>query len=193
MHENLDLGMEETSSLLRRSGELDRQNLRCPYFTAASGTHPDDLAFEAAAARRASSPMGRLVQEGADKTARRYRPWRSSFYKSCSDYVECPVLCSSAPWYGDLRRYHFIGLQDTVSQWRPGMSKAQGRGQGNCDGTIMSNCMLEGHRCATAHLHTVPCLECSSDFAEPVYGVCNARPSSAGTVCLSMTAQTMAR
>ena len=29
-----------------RSGELDRQNLRCPYFTATSGTHPDDLALE---------------------------------------------------------------------------------------------------------------------------------------------------
>jgi len=38
--------MEETPNLLRRSGEFDRQNLRCPYFTATSGTHPDDFALE---------------------------------------------------------------------------------------------------------------------------------------------------
>jgi hypothetical protein len=31
------------------------------------------------------------------------------------------------------------------------MAKTQGHHQANCDGTIMGNCMLEGHHYATAH------------------------------------------
>src|SRR5438309_9221771 len=45
-HENLDLSMEETPSLWRGCRELDRQDLRGPYFTATSGTYSDDLALE---------------------------------------------------------------------------------------------------------------------------------------------------
>jgi hypothetical protein len=52
-----------------------------------------------------------------------------------------------------------------MSRWRPGMAKAQGRRQGNCDDTIMSHCTLEGHRCATAPLHTVARLEYGGDIA----------------------------
>src|SRR5262245_48022935 len=48
---------------------------------------------------------------------------------------------------------------------RPSMATAQGRHWRNCDGMIMRNCRLEGHRCATAHLHTVARLECRSDVA----------------------------
>src|SRR5689334_16734195 len=76
-----------------------------------------------------------------------------------------PVLCSSAPRYGDLRWYHFTGLQDTVSQWHSGMAKAQERCQGNADGRAMGNGRLEEHRCGTAHLHTVARLECGGDVA----------------------------
>src|SRR5215475_9962826 len=109
--------------------------------------------------------MGRLVQWAADKTARGYCPWRFSFYKSCSDCVMFHVLCSSAPWYGDLRRYHFTSLQNVVSQWPPRMAKAQRRCQGNCDGTTIGNCLLAGYHCATAHLHTIARLECGGDVA----------------------------
>src|SRR5512145_2023770 len=89
----------------------------------------------------------------------------SSFYKSCSDHVVWPVLCSSAAWYGDLRWCHCIGFEDAVSQGRQSMAKAQRRRQGNCDDAARRNCILEGHRCATAHLYTIACMECGGDVA----------------------------
>jgi len=45
-YEKLDLGVQETTCLLRRSGELDGKNLYRPHFTTTPGTDTDDLPFE---------------------------------------------------------------------------------------------------------------------------------------------------